>query len=1240
MSEKLRDSLFKSDPQAAPLYYGSSASNTEEPLMEEEEGHSVGTYAKDIVLGIPRGAATAVEEIVEVGNIIPGISYNLGDDWLGTSKTAPGGLIEGVSNFAAGFIPIVGWAGKAGKLSKVSKLSKGSKAKGLWATGTSSIGKLTLKEAAVLGAVTDFAVFDAHDARLSDLMQQFPVLQNPISEYLASDMTDSELEGRLKNAAEGVFIGGILDLLVASVRKIRKTKDLRSEGKSPNEVDEATQPEQSKIVEAADKLNKEQPTPDLTKPKAKAEAPPPSSSNKSSIDLIGKTGSVNKVLDDLEEMEGEKAIENLTENFKKDGVLLNINTFRNGKEIFQDTIAFINRNYDAILKAKKTILLDDSTRKKWQAEWKDLGLGEAAEVMGLLTKGEEQDALLFSATAALRMSQEQMGDAFKRAISLREQIAKASEVDKPTLSEQLAVEKALILQFDVKQKTMVTAIGAVRTKLGQQLQMLNKLDDAYLTVDDLKNPKAAGAFLDAELALRKTDSESLDTAIDKAIEVYEKHGAAGMSKLGLNKNGWDVHNELWINALLSGPRTSLINFIGNGLTAVFLPLEKALGAHIQFKMTKDAKFAFTRDALLQRREAFKLTSLLQSIDEAFQLGRRAFREEDTILQPKAAMASELNGSAISQRSFTEQGGVLGLIADHLGTKVDKFGKIVRVPTRFLTGTDEFFKQLQFRHMARAESMIQAYEKLAKSGSYDGAIPAEAIADEAADIFEGIFRANGERYSKGAIRREAHAHMKNMVEKTRAETGEELDQLTRLNIMNDYYDSNWSNTKGDVSDSAFAAAQEATFTRPQEGVLGKATQQLVAAAPWMRLIMPFVSTPLNIIKFFGERTFPMISDSNWVASKGLHKRYVEDLKNANPVVQAAARGRMATGVGLWMSAIGVATAGGITGRGPERKAERDILRQTGWQPYSFKTPMGYISYQRLDPFATFFGMAADMTEFMRESGHQIEEEPIKDMLLSVGVGLAQNVLNKSYMTGVQQTLEAASEPQANLGTFMKIRAGSYVPALFGQAVGSLDGDEALRESRDWLDAMQKKIPGAASNLDPKRNVLGETAVKGGYGIGVVDYVLPFMRTDRKKDIVFDEMAQAQYAFSMPSLKLSGAINMAEVTNEKGQSAYDRLLELQSTVKINGKSLRQRLGQLIQSEQFQRLSGAPLDGFSTPRADAIKRQISKYRRLAKKKMLKEFPSLEQQLGIAEQINYYKRAGDDATVSQLVQQLKGLR
>ena len=184
---------------------------------------TVGAVAGDIFGGVieaPRqalaGFLDATAEMAEImESIIP-----LGGETVtidAEPRTATGGVVRGISQFLTGFAPAL----KALKLAGVSAKAAP------W----------------LAGAFADAAGFDAHEERLSDLIQEYPALQNPVTEYLQADPTDSEAEGRFKNALEGAALGGLTEGFVKAVKFIKARKSAKEtaakEGATVTEAIEA-----------------------------------------------------------------------------------------------------------------------------------------------------------------------------------------------------------------------------------------------------------------------------------------------------------------------------------------------------------------------------------------------------------------------------------------------------------------------------------------------------------------------------------------------------------------------------------------------------------------------------------------------------------------------------------------------------------------------------------------------------------------------------------------------------------------------------------------------------------------------------------------------------------------------------------------------------------------------------------------------------------------------------------------
>lgn len=120
-------------------------------------------------------------------------------------ESVTGNLFENAAQFIAGF-------GAVGKVAKVA---------GIATKAAPAV------RAGAQGAAADFAAFDPHEARLSNLIQSSPALANPVNAYLAADPSDGEAEGRLKNALEGVGLGIAVEGVVRGLRAVRKAREAK-----------------------------------------------------------------------------------------------------------------------------------------------------------------------------------------------------------------------------------------------------------------------------------------------------------------------------------------------------------------------------------------------------------------------------------------------------------------------------------------------------------------------------------------------------------------------------------------------------------------------------------------------------------------------------------------------------------------------------------------------------------------------------------------------------------------------------------------------------------------------------------------------------------------------------------------------------------------------------------------------------------------------------------------------------
>ena len=219
------------------------------PPNEEEED--------DLFLDIVKAPFRGIEGAVQ--GVYNFLDYATGDylpDYdqrhLGRSSTMAGGIVEGISQFITGFVPVAGVLGKVGRVAKARKmfgsdaarqLSRGRAlpAKQMAAINKSSK-KATFAKNYAAGVGADFLAFNGQEERLSNFLHQYEMFQNPVTEYLKATGDETEIEGRFKNVLEGLFLEiAATPLLIPffkSIKLIKNRGKLVAEGMDPEDATE------------------------------------------------------------------------------------------------------------------------------------------------------------------------------------------------------------------------------------------------------------------------------------------------------------------------------------------------------------------------------------------------------------------------------------------------------------------------------------------------------------------------------------------------------------------------------------------------------------------------------------------------------------------------------------------------------------------------------------------------------------------------------------------------------------------------------------------------------------------------------------------------------------------------------------------------------------------------------------------------------------------------------------------
>ena len=1102
-----------------------------EDNLEEEEENDFFDVAGDVLAAPFRGIEGAFQGAY---NLADYLAFDVLPDYdtrfLGTSKTMAGGAVEGIAQFATGFIPLFGAAGRVGALAKAGTAAK----------------------AVTAGAVTDFTFFNGQEARLSNLIQQVPELQNPVTEFLAYDEDEGELEGRMKNVLEGLGLEAVAGVFIKSLKAMKKARKVKEEtGDAQKVADSITEDLAGEIAVPTRELVEEPEVKVDVEPEVKIEEP-----EAKPVEVEAPTP-----LPDLKIGKQEEFLNAVPEKFRDYASEL----LKGGKPRLPQF---------ALETDGDVVVLKDLLEKYYEANPEKVtvtdavtDIDEAIEttVRAQAKEGEDAEKVLRDIRITQQAYREQ-GKALIQNVSEIAEEAYANGYGDVSIAKLKNAFQQLLTVADVYRRigreTAIT-LQARREDFGKRKLGLSEAETQIegIRKEFVNNSGNMKPERMVKLVREHVDPTDLEGSLARLLKTAKK--AQG-------KHFLDMPTEYWMNSILSGPKTQMVNIMGNALTQVWTTLEAVAGG-IASGNTDVVKAVL---ASWSDGEMFK---------EAAKFSKQAFKEQDNLLDPSNRAFEEGQRAAITGQRLQE--GPLGnIVSDSAKDSIDKYAQFIRLPSRLLLTSDEFFKQLAYRRAARL--------KAAMSGIEQGIRDPRDLAAHITKTVDGIVTEGGRMMSEEGLVREAGI----IADKKGLKGKDKADFIIK------YKDDNFNPDSSALMQYAAEEAQYLTFTKElQDKTLGKVLQEATNKLPYLRLVIPFVRTPTNILKFAFERT-PFV-----VALKEERQKLFSEFNSPDPILRARARGKAVTGVATVGALMDVAFNNRefITGGGPSNEREKEALMATGWRPYSIKIGDTYYSYQRLDPVATPLGVVADIVETGVREEKDFNETDVEHMATALMLALTRNATNKSYLAGIQMWADALGDPDRYVEKLGRNYAGSFVPNLISQ-MSDYD-TQAIKEARSVADVVKKKL-GLRGSLDTKRNVLGEEyQAEQWMSTGFIN---PIQLSTKKDDPILNEMASLNHAFRQPRPELGGQIDLLEYENDKGQSAHDRRLELLKTVKIGGLTLRQSLNKLIKSRAYQNLSPESEPGLPSPRIGKINSLLTKYRKTALRSTLREYPELDRQ------------------------------
>ena len=1183
------DALFAEQPALDPATFQKE---------QEEELGFWGTVG-DIGMGVVRGVSGVVENTLEIGQIF-GLDYDLYDteDVFGESETMAGSAAEGITQFLTGFLPGINIVSKAGKVAglagKVGKVTKGLEQAGRTKSALAVARGSEAIKYATAGAIADFTVFDAHEQRLSNLIEQFPGLQNPVTDFLAADENDSEIEGRLKNAIEGMGLGFAIDGLLIGLKAMRKGAKKLPDKEAASK---ATQEETEKLVREGEvkavdevdevKVEGDEVKADVEEVKVDAEEPKNIEDLESGEEMLAAMRDLSE--EELDEIAKDKSI--------------NWRTLSEDPDVVKTLRAIGARNVALREKAAEKVTNEQFVKDTIEAteQMKDAGIiapGDITKVDDITRVAQGEAEGVRRASMFRQFMAEELNNLGGEIKGIAQKVVDTGDMN-AALEFLLAKGAIERLQFAYK---------SVSSEFGRGLQahkvtpgnMRGPLDRGNLE-ELLADQTSRDALIEAAGGIDKIRAEA--NKFISAAEAGNLHKGIGVVHKKATLGGATI--EYWLNSILSGPTTMAVNALSGVLTTAIAPVEKAFGAVMSGNLAQAG------------RELKRYVYLAESINDARKIAMMSLKENKATLDPltSSIREGEYGPSQITNRMLDSR-----LANSSMGVEAARWvGGTVNLPSRFLTATDEFFKQVNYRSAMKAGLTEQAI----KNGMEDPRQIAQYVEEQFTRLVnDGQFLAR-KKFTAEARQDPAIKAIE--------------DPFERAQAIGEYAEAEMKKFSP-LAEEAIQQARDVTFTTPLRKERGhfinisRGLSNVVNESPVLRLVFPFVRTPANIIQYVMDRTpLTLLNKRNRDAFLDFKKQVYSD----SPEIRQDAIGRMMMGSTFLATGYMLALNGNLTGGGPTSTSRRKVLQDAGWQPYSIKVGDKYVSYRRLDPFASFFGLMADIADAHANADEMTREEA-EGVGMALLVSMAKNLTDKTYLTGMTRVSNALSNPERFASMWATSTVASFVPNILQQANRSFEQD--VKDTNNLLDAIKARIPGFSDDVPPRRNMLGEPVQSQRAGLPIVDSIRPFDYSETTSDPLKREFAQIGHGFAPPRHVKNG-VNLQEFKSRSGQTAYDRWLELHGSVKIGGRSLRNALTRLIKSRSYKNLPYEAIEDLDkSPRVAAINRVVAKYRAKAFSQMLREYPEVKRRDEIGLLIKQNRRAGRD--VSQLLALIEDTR
>lgn len=547
-----------------------------------------------------------------------------------------GGMARGIGQFAANYIGL----GKAFK--------------GLGALqGTTRAAMAT--NATVRGAIGTFAGFEGMDNPVNHLVDAFPSIEGPVTEFFDSDAEDPELLNKLRNGLLDAGIGTAVDGAMFMLRNVRHAH--KAVGQLDQIADDVARTEQ--IVETSREQFKQ---------------------------LLGDPDDARLLAMGDAASEGVEAGDDVFINWSR------IDSEDDVKQLIQD---LADADAPAIHSARRGVQSNELTEALADQE-------DAWQILLDRRKSNTPSPLNAEQSLAVRRLWTASGE---KTLEMAQRVQAGGGVAEQTaLRKMLAVHATIQEQVIAARTETARALQSWRIPAGGMAEFSAGLDDLMRQVDLDPATKRIAEGLTTMNAMGRT------TAADAFV-----YAAGRMGKLErYATNASDMIRQLYYAALLSSPHTHARNGIGNtGMSILHIMERKAansLGRMLGDAQVADGEASAMAFGMVQgARDAFRISKLSREAAEA--QGRIAGTVADAVRTGDSGFGigkvdSRMLGAFSAEKLRVDPDSAWGKALDYLDAAT-------QIPTRGLGVADEVFKTANYRAEIAAQAHRRVQQEIAE-----------------------------------------------------------------------------------------------------------------------------------------------------------------------------------------------------------------------------------------------------------------------------------------------------------------------------------------------------------------------------------------------------------------------------------------------------------------------------------------------------------------------------------------------